>query len=457
MIDTYGLVFRKTLYPLWESRVRKRPTLAYLKELERTQWCSLDELTDMQGASLARLLRHAYDNVPYYRRKLDQAGVIPSDLRRLEDLACLPLLSRDDAQASHAERRSKAAPFAQVSKMTSGTSGCPLAFAYDWDSEYWRQATKLRGYSWAGYRPGDKSLHFWGTLGAIYDQPLLKRMKADLDHRLRREHYIDCTDRSAAALDRVIQAIRELRPSVILCYAQAGAALARHVVQTGRRDWDTIPVICGAERMFPADRASLVEAFGPEVYETYGSREVMLMAAECSAHEGMHVSMENLIVELVVRDHGGARRALPGEIGEVVVTDLHNHGAPFIRYVTGDLAIEAPPGTCACGRALTRLMSVEGRVTDTLRDAAGNPVSGLLFNVIFSVLADKVQQFQVVQKRDRTIELKLVPGAKFDDGVLDVLKKSCRQFLPGVGLHTELVPLIPLGKNGKRRVVVVEQ
>ena len=457
MIDPYGLLFRKTLYPLWESGVRKRPTLGYWKELERTQWCSLDELVDMQRAALARLLRHAYENVPYYRTKLDQAGIVPSDVRRVEDLNGLPLLSRDDAQASGHARRSRTAPFAQVSKMTSGSSGRPLAFAYDWDSEYWRQATKLRGYSWAGYRPGDKSLHFWGTLGAIYELPRLKRMKADLDHRLRREHYIDCTDRSPAALDRVIRAIRELKPSVILCYAQAGAALARHVMLTGQRDWETIPIICGAERMFPSDRASLVEAFGQEVYETYGSREVMLMAAECSAHEGMHVSMENLIVELVVRDERGARKAMPGEIGEVVVTDLHNYGAPFIRYVTGDLAIESPPGTCACGRALTRLMSVEGRVTETLRDGAGNPVSGLLFNVIFSVLADKVQQFQVVQRKDRSIELKLVPGAKFDDGVLDILRKSCRQFLPGVGLNTQLVPLIPLGKNGKRRVVVVEQ
>ena len=456
MIDTYGLLFRKTLHPLWESGIKRRPTLGYLEQLERTQWCSLDELSSMQDESLARLLRHAHENVPYYRRKLNAAGIHPSDIRRVEDLGAVPFLSRDDAQASRAERRSRAAPFAEVSKMTSGSSGRPLAFAYDWDSEYWRQATKLRGYGWAGYRAGDRSLHFWGTLGAIYDLPLLRRLKADVDHRLRRENYIDCTDRSPAALDRVVQAIRKLKPSVILCYAQAGATLARHIIASGSRDWDTIPVISGAERMFPSDRAALVEAFGPEIYETYGSREVMLMAAECPAHEGMHVSMENLIVELVVRDHAGTRPALPGEIGEVVVTDLHNYGAPFIRYVTGDLATSGPSGRCSCGRELTRLMSVEGRVTDTLRDAAGHAISGLLFNVIFSVLADKVQEFQVVQRKDRTLELKLVRGAKYDDGVLEILRRSCRQYLPGIALRTEIVPSIPLGKNGKRRVVVVE-
>ncbi len=448
MIDAYGFLFRNAILPLWEGKLRGRETLAHLSRLERTQWCSLDELHALQSAALARLIEHARTNVPYYRSL--------EPVRSTEDLSRLPLLTREDATGSLETRRSSIAPFPEISKMTSGSSGSPLAFAYDRGSEYWRQATKLRGYAWAGYRPGDRSLHFWGTLGAIYGQPLLRRIKVEVDHRLRRETYIDCTDRSAAALDRVIQAIRKLKPTAILCYAQAGAALARHVNATRQRDWGAIPVLCCAERTFPADRVALETAFGPEIFETYGSREVMLISAECLAHAGMHVSMENLIVELVVRDGERTRTAVPGEIGEVVVTDLHNYGAPFIRYVTGDLAIAKKPGTCDCGRALTRLESVEGRVTDTLRDGAGQAVSGLLFNVIFSVLAREVEEFQVVQHKDRTIDLKLVPRAAFDNGVLDVVKESCQRFLPGVDLRTELVPKIPLGKNGKRRVVVVE-
>jgi phenylacetate-CoA ligase len=457
MSDAYGFVFRNVVQPLWESGIRRRPTLRYLEQLERSQWQPLEELRSSQASALRELVEHAFANVPYYRQALRDAGVEPRDIAGLDDLSKLPLLTRDDAARSFEVRKSTAPPFAEIAKMTSGSSGRPLSFGYDRDSEYWRQAVKLRGYAWAGYLPGHKSLHYWGTLGAFYDQAALRRLKVELDHRLRREHYLDCTDRSDAALEQVVNEIRARKPDVILCYAQAGAALARYVVDRGCRDWPTIPVICGAERAFPADREMLEKAFGHAVFETYGSREVMLIAAECPAHEGMHVSMENLIVELVVRDGERTRLAEPGEIGEVVVTDLHNYGMPFIRYQTGDLAVEKPAGRCACGRASTRLASVEGRTNDTLRDTAGRAVSGLMFNVIFSVLADKVQEFQVVQRKDRSIDLLLVRGRAFDQGVLDVVRKSCERFLPGVDVRAELVEQIPLGKNGKRRVVVVEQ
>src|SRR5581483_3500329 len=165
---------------------------------------------------------------------------------------------------------------------------------------------------------------------------------------------------------------------VLLCYTQAGADLARFINDRGLRDWDTIPVICGAERLYPVDREALVQAFGPAVFETYGCREVMLIGSECERHDGLHLSAENLIVEVIV----DGRPARPGETGEVVITDLHNLGMPFIRYANGDLATAMDDSACACGRSLPRIGSIEGRVTETLRDAEGGRVSGLVFNVM---------------------------------------------------------------------------
>jgi phenylacetate-CoA ligase len=456
MTDAYGLIFQKVLYPSWESGLRRRPTLGHLSDLERSQWCSLDELRAFQSAELSKLLRHAFDNCPYYRRRMEDAGVHPADVHGIEDLTKLPLLTRDEAIDTFEARKSRRAPLPEIKKMTSGTTGRPLSFAYDRGSEYWRQATKLRGYGWAGYRPGDRSLHFWGSIGALHRIRAGQRLKQSLDHLVRREHYVDCAELSEEALERVIREIRTLRPSIIVCYAQAGAALARYVVESKSRDWDDIRVISAAERLFPADRAVMAEAFGPEIFETYGSREVMLIGAECPAHAGLHVSMENIALEIVVRETGAVRAARPGELGEVVVTDLHNYGAPFIRYVNGDLAVAMPDAKCTCGRSLARLASVEGRVTDTLRDGAGRPVAGMFFIVLFSTLADKVRRFQVVQRKDRSIDLKLVPGSAFDDSLLEVVRRNCGTFLPGVDLRTELVPDIPVGPSGKLRVVMVE-
>jgi len=455
MTDVYGEVFRRLIYPGWESGVRKRPTLRHWERLQRTQWCSLEELHALQFEELRKLLTHAWRRVPHYQASFEQAGVGPHDLRSLEDLAKLPLLSREQATMNFAARKSSGPPWPVIDKATSGTTGTPLVFAYDRGSEYWRQAIKLRGYGWAGYQPGDRSLHFWGS-PTVTPPPLGKRAKLSLDHLLRREHYLDCTDRSEARLAEVVRAIRKLRPSVLVCYAQAGAALARYVNDVGARDWPDIALIAAAERLFPSDREHLVQAFGPGVFETYGNREVMLIATECEAHSGLHLSMENLIVELVVRDGGAARAAEPGELGEVVVTDLHNYGAPFIRYLTGDLAVPAPAERCSCGRALSRLERVEGRTTDTLRDGAGRAVSGLFFNVLFASLADKVREFQVVQRKDRAIDLKLVPTSAFHESLLEQLREHCDKHIPGVELRTEVVQQLTASRGGKLRVVSVE-
>ena len=456
-MDLYGAFFRTALLPAWETHLKKRPTLAYWQELERTQWCSLDELYAIQTRELVRLLQHAREHVPYYRDVLQSAGVGPEAIRSIDDLQKIPVLTREAARERLQARQSTAPPFPQVRKMTSGTTGQPLEFCYDWNSEYWRQAIKLRGYGWAGYRPGARSLHYWGTLDALYRHPWKHRMKVGLDRRLKRELYVDCTDRSEEGLERVLRIIEETKPEVMVCYSQAIATLSRHVIERGRRTWDTIPILCAAERLFPADRAVIEKAFGPAVFETYGSREVMLMGSECEAHRGLHVSMENLIVEVLVNDNGRFRPARPGETGEVAVTDLHNYGCPFVRYLNGDLAVAGESGRCSCGRELLRIASVEGRRNDSLRDAQGRPVSGMFFNVLFSVLADKVRHFQVVQRKDGSLELKLVPTQQFDEAVLSNIRQNCSKYLRGVDVKTELVNVIPASANGKHRVVVVEQ
>jgi phenylacetate-CoA ligase len=455
MNDVYGQLFRRVLYPAWETGLRGRPTLRYLRRLERTQWCSLDELQALQQTELAKLLLHAWQHVPHYRRRFEEAGIEPRDVQRLDDLQKLPLLTREVATSDFEARKSRAAPLPLIDKATSGTTGAPLVFAYDQDSEYWRQAIKHRGYGWAGYQLGDRALHFWGA-PTVTKSSLQTRAKVAIDRRLRRESYVYCTDRSEEHLAEVVRLIRKQRPQVLVCYAQAGAALARYIAETGARAWDDIPVIAAAERLFPADRASLIEAFGPHVFETYGNREVMLIAAECEAHQGMHSSMENLIVEVLVREHDRHRPAEPGELGEVVVTDLHNYGAPFIRYVTGDLAIQGATGRCQCGRSLGMLQRVEGRTTETLRDGAGRAVGGLFFNVMFVSLADKVREFQVIQRKNRAIEVKIVPTQTFDDSVLERVREHCSRHIPGVELRTEIVSQLIPDRGGKLRVVTVE-
>jgi phenylacetate-CoA ligase len=239
-------------------------------------------------------------------------------------------------------------------------------------------------------------------------------------------------------------------------YCHAAVDLARYILTNRLRNWRTIPVICCAEELLAGERDVLSEAFGPEIFETYGCREVMLIATECNRHTGLHVSMENLVVEVIVRDGDKVRAARPGETGEVVVTDLHNFGMPFIRYATGDLAVVGPQERCPCGRALPRLAGVHGRVTETLRGENGSPVEGILFNIIFTEMADLVRQFQVVQSVDRSVTVKIVPSEKFRPEDRQRIRRRCSDYLGSTPVIVQEVAAIPDRQNGKRQLVVVE-
>lgn len=458
-MQIYGEIHRRALFPIWDSSIRRRPTLGHLRRLERSQWWSPDELAEFQAAELRRLLCHAYANVPFYRERFHDAGVDPSSVTSLDDLQSIPLLTRSDAQQSMSRRRSSAPPFASVTKRTSGSTGQPLEFEYDAGSEAWRQAIRMRGYGWAGYRQGDRTLHLWSDPPRTHRRGwwrLVDRVWVAADRGLRREVYIDPTVRGAGLWERVVEFIRRKRPHVIVCYPDAGSELARHVIASNARDWDTIPVICGAEPVLPADKAVLQEAFGPAVFETYGNREVMLIATECENHRGLHVQAENLVVEVVVRrgETDRTRAAAPGEVGEVVVTDLHNLAMPFIRYATGDLATAADASACGCRRGLPRIASVDGRTMDLLEDGDGNPVRAAM--TVFAGLAPAVRQYQAVQRRDRSLTLRVVPSPRFDDSSRMRIHRFCEHYLPGVPVTIDLVDTIEPGPAGKRRFVIRE-
>jgi phenylacetate-coenzyme A ligase PaaK-like adenylate-forming protein len=455
-MDLYRPILEKALFPAFEA-VRGRPTVPLLRYLRGSEHASLDELRDLQGGLLRRLLRHAHAHTEYYRTLLDNRGLHPTDFHDVSDLGRLPLLDRDLVRETFEARTASAPPHWVIKKATSGTTGTPVVVKYNAESRHWRDATRWRGYGWAGYQIGMRALHYWGDPPA--SDSWVKRQKLALDRALKRDLYLDCIQRSDEALGHTVREIERFEPQVIVAYAAGAAALARFVNGRGLRTWADIPVIVGAERLWPHDRAEIAAAFGP-AFETYGCREVMLIGAECEAHDGMHTSMENLIVEIVVREpDGGIRAARPGESGEVAITDLHNLACPMIRYITGDVAVAHAETRCACGRGLAKIGAIEGRVTETLRDGHGNAVGGLVFNVLIGVLDHVARNFQVVQKLDGSVVMKVVPnlGDRLPERESRAVHDFAAKYLRDTKFTVEYVDKIPLTRAGKRKVVVVEK
>ena len=452
-MDLYGSLLRHVMFPAFEE-LRGRPTVGLLRYLERSQWASTDELTAIQDGFVRRLTAHAYAHTAHYNAQWDALGVGPHDLTSAAALAALPVLDREPAITSADARLADAPPRVAIVKRTSGSTGRPMTVKYNAESRHWRDADRWRGYGWANYRVGDRALHYWGAGPTSTD--LKYRARMFTDRAIKRDLYVDAGRGEPAALDAALAQLRRFCPSVLVVFTQAAVRLAHHVIDGGLRTWDPIPVLCGAEKVWPADRAVLEAAFGP-VFETYGCREVQLIGAECEHHDGLHVSVEKLVVELVVRAGGTTRAARPGEVGEVVVTDLHNLAQPLIRYATGDVAVARSPEACACGRTLPRLGSVEGRVAEMLYDRDGNPVSGLLFSIVFVAIAEAVQQFQVAQLADRSLALRVVPHpGGMPPAAEQLMRDYIAKYLPGIPMHVELVDDIPVAPSGKRRVVVVD-
>ena len=441
-------VHRRLLLPAFETGLKRRKSLRYWRDLERTQWLSRAEVEQVQFEALSRLIRHAFDNCPYYRGAWLKGGLHPQQLRSLADFTRWPLITRDTIRAHRMDMRATHPRLRLMSKATGGSSGVPLQFDLDFGSFDRRTAAWHRGYEWAGAGPGTKQLYLWGVpLGA---RSRTSRLKDHLYNRFHRRLVLNSFELSEATADAFLQRLNRYRPEVIVAYTNPLYAFARILKDRGVRPSSPKSIVVGAEKLHSFQRELIEDVFNAPVFETYGSREFMLMGAECDRHQGLHMTMENLLIE-VLNERG--ERAADGQEGDVVVTDLYNYGMPFIRYANGDRAI-AGGGTCSCGRGLPLLKKVVGRQLDLIITPDGRRVPGEFFPHLMKD-HDAVRQFQVVQDALDHVKLVVVIKGEWDARSRSLLECQVHDVL-GDATRFEIEPVdeIPLTSAGKLRVVV---
>ena len=328
-----------------------------LDHLEPIEKAGIDELRALQLDRLRWSLRHAYENVPHYRKVFDAAAAKPGDLKTLSDLAKFPFTAKDDLRA-HYPFGMFAVPMDEIVRVhaSSGTTGKPTVVGYTkQDIEMWA-AVMARSLRAAGARSSD-IVHiaygyglFTGGLGAHYGAEALGAT---------------VIPSGGGMTERQVRLICDFEPDIIMCTPSYLLVIADEFERQGLDPAKSSPRvgIFGAEPWSPSMQAELEKRFGIAALDLYGLSEVIGpgVAAECiESRDGLTIWEDHFYPEIIDPQTGAV---LPdGEKGELVLTSLTKVGMPVIRYRTRDLT-RLLPGTA---RTMRRMDRVTGRSDDML-------------------------------------------------------------------------------------------
>ncbi len=451
MSDPIEAVSRFAVLPLWRIKNSGKDAL-YLADVRRTQYLPCDELHARQSARLKALLIHAGTKCPFYARRFAEASFSPYSVEGVDELSRIPMLTKQDIQ-THFDQL-KAEDDAQddpIVNQTGGSTGSPLRFLMSRDSCYHRIANTIRHDSWAGLEPYHRAASLWGHRRDLSaPRSAMDRIRGSL---ISRRIVLDASSITSSALNSFVQRLNQSRPRCYVAYANVMYLLARFIRESPIRKYHRPnSIITSAEFLSDEQRVLIEEVFGCKVFNRYGCREFSVIASECEEHDGMHMAAETQIVE-VVRN---GQVCKPGEIGQLVITDLYNYAMPFIRYAIGDVGMLVD-GPCACGRTLPRMRIVGGRVTDFLVTPDGTAVSGAAMTIYFVARIPGIRQAQIVQKELDYIVLRLVLDDAFGPESNRLTAEAVERFFgPKMRFDIEHVSMIPTEASGKYRFSVSE-
>lgn len=350
------------------------PLSIYLSQrsLQRSQWFDRKAIRSLQEDKLKHLIDYAYQHVPYYRTLFNEINLNPGDINSLDDLNKIPVTTKADLQAIPAvERISDRFSMGELAtEHSSGSTGQPFTAYFDKDFVTTRNNMFLRALRAMGYKPGQKLMLI--TAGHNRTRPWLRWHYASIE----------------SSADNLLKQLKKFRPSVLYGCATSLRLMALYARKSGIKPHQPKTVISTAETLDQGTRTLLKETFGASVYDLYGLTEMGLVAWECPAQEGYHLSEDTTIIEFEHDKYYQSNR--------LIMTNLELKAMPLIRYQTGDLAKVADDIDCSCGRQLQRIDRIEGRIIDCITLSEDRAISPYRLTLALEKIAG-LGHYQILQ------------------------------------------------------------
>ncbi|MBS7305424.1 MAG: phenylacetate--CoA ligase [Lachnospiraceae bacterium] len=416
----------------------------------------LDELQKLQSERLKEQVKHVYENVAPYRKKMDEMGVKPEDINGIEDLHKLPFITKDDLRDEY--------PYGYVAvpldecvriQSTSGTTGRRVvAFYTKEDIEIWEDCC-ARAIVAAGGSNKDVC-HVCYGYGLFTGGPGLNGGS----------HKVGCLTlpMSSGNTERQLQFMEDLGSTIICCTPSYALNLGEAIKEKGIKDKIKLKAgIFGAEPWTEEMRHDIEDALGIKAYDIYGLTEISGpgVSFECEAQAGMHIQEDHFIAEIIDPETG---EVLPeGSVGELVFSCITKKAFPLLRYRTRDLCILTRE-KCSCGRTHVRMKKPTGRSDDMMVIKGVNVWPSQIETVILNQGYQANYQIVVdrINNKDRIeLQVELTPEMAADPK-LNVKKKESEiksglKSMLGIGVDVSVVQPKTIVRSEGKAVRVIDK
>jgi len=406
-----------------------------------------NDLKEQQEKSLRKLVVYSYQNIPYYSKLFDNLEIDYRDIRKIEDLKKLPILTKKTINENWNDFIPKCLQSEKHTvRSTGGTTGTPFEYRLSNRQRYLGGALLYRGWSRGGYKLGDKMVFLAGSsIGVNSQKPLLNRLQ-EIGRNIIKLSSFDMSDEQ---MEFYYKKIIRFQPSFIRGYPSSIYYFAKWLENNCLRIPGIQACFTTSEQLFPHMREKIELVFDCDVFDGYGLFDGGVTAFECSAHNGLHIDTEAAILEIV---DGDGNQIGEGE-GSILATSLYNYSMPFIRYDTGDRA-SISSKKCSCGLDSLLLNSISGRSVDVLKTPEGKVVHGWFFLYIFWENMKGIKEYQVVQNNLYSITIYIVKDDKFEykqiDKIKSVIKEKSKKWI----VEILFVEKIDRSSSGKFKFII---